>query len=118
MPASPAISATVGVGDAPRSACRRDSSAVRPTITGDVPVRVTSTRASVGGPRPGVARVSAGGALVLVRHRGGPDREVVHRGDRRRGRRAACGPTGPTCGLDPAVTGGLLVELPLAIGDE
>ena len=44
MPASPDTRATDGTGRAPTSAARRSSSTARPTITGDRPVRPTSTR--------------------------------------------------------------------------
>ena len=42
MPASPAISATAGEREAPTRDCSRLNSAVRPTITGERPVRATS----------------------------------------------------------------------------
>src|SRR5262245_2335091 len=81
MPASPAMSATVGAVAVPTRLCRRASSAVRPTITGESPGRVTSTRLSVGRATARTDGDSAGGALFaapglglgeLVQAEGGP----------------------------------------------
>ncbi len=47
MPASPAIRATVGTGEAPIRPRRRLSSAARPTMIGESPARPTSMSVSV-----------------------------------------------------------------------
>ena len=65
MPASPATRATAGSGRAPTRPVRRSSSAARPTITGESPVRPTSmARAYGAGVTPAPRVMPRGGGTV------------------------------------------------------